>query len=162
MGQIAVQRLLDRGDQVTVFSRGNMRPDWWNRVDHVLGDRQNYDAFESKLKGRQFDAVIDLLAYRKADVQSAVETFRGNVGRYLMISTGSAYGDGKLDFASHCPFKETDVNWASLDYTYPAGEDPYGVGKRHCEKWLQENTDLPYTIIRLPAVMGEDDSSGRM
>lgn len=43
IGRVAVQRLLNRGDQVTVFSRGNIRPDWWNRVDHVLGDRESYD-----------------------------------------------------------------------------------------------------------------------
>ena len=79
-----------------------------------------------------------------------------------MVSTGSVYGGGKLDFSTHCPFKESDVDWASLDYTYPEGEDPYGVGKRHCEKWLQENSEVPYTIVRIPAVMGWDDPTGRM
>ena len=54
------------------------------------------------------------------------------------------------------------MSWDSLDYTYPDGEDPYGVGKRHCEKWLQENSEVPYTIVRIPAVMGWDDPTGRM
>ena len=54
------------------------------------------------------------------------------------------------------------MDWSSIDYTYPAGEDPYGVGKRHCEKWLQENSQVPYTIVRIPAVMGWDDPTGRM
>ncbi|MCZ6675818.1 MAG: NAD-dependent epimerase/dehydratase family protein [Candidatus Poribacteria bacterium] len=162
MGRIAVQRLLDRGDRVTVFSRGNTQPDWWNQVEHIQGDRGDLSDFRAKLKGKSFDAVIDTQAFRKEDVESAVETFAGNVGRYLMVSTGSVYLDGKLDFFTHCPFKESDVNWATLDYTYPEGEDPYGVGKRHCEKWLHENSDVPYTIIRIPAVMGWDDPTGRM
>ena len=54
------------------------------------------------------------------------------------------------------------MDWSSIDYTYPVGEDPYGVGKRHCEKWLQENSKVPYTIVRIPAVMGWDDPTGRM
>ena len=54
------------------------------------------------------------------------------------------------------------MDWSSIDYTYPAGEDPYGVGKRHCEKWLQENSQVPHTIVRIPAVMGWDDPTGRM
>jgi nucleoside-diphosphate-sugar epimerase len=53
MGRIAVQRMLERGDNVTVFSRGNKKPDWWDRVRHILGDRDMRDDFKAKLKGRQ-------------------------------------------------------------------------------------------------------------
>ena len=162
MGRIMVQELLDQGDHVTVFSRGNTQPDWWDQVEHVQGDRNDREDFNSKLKGKSFDAVVDTQAYRTEDVVSAVETFEGNVGRYLFVSTGSVYLDGHLDFFTHCPFKETDVNWDSLDYTYPEGEDPYGVGKRHCEKCLNENSTVPYTIVRIPAVMGWDDPTERM
>ena len=162
MGRVVVQNLLERGDSVTVFSRGNTKPDWWDRIEHIPGDRTDRADFKSKLAGKFFDAVIDTQAYKREDVESAVETFHGSVGRYLMVSTGSVYQDGKLDFTTHCPFKESDVDWSSLDYTYPEGEDPYGVGKRHCEKWLQENSTLPYTVIRIPAVMGWDDPTGRM
>ena len=162
MGRIAVERLLERGDKVTIFSRGNTRPHWWDQVAHIAGDRNDIEDFKAKLKGKKFDAVIDSQAFKKEDVESAVQTFEGNVGRYLVVSTGSVYLDGKLDFYSHCPFKEDDVDWSSLDYTYPEGEEPYGVGKRHCEKWLQENSTVPYTIVRVPAVMGWDDPTSRM
>ena len=162
MGKVVVQRLLERGEQVTVFSRGSSRPDWWNQIEHIEGDRNDQGAFKSKLKGRTFDAVIDSQAFRREDVESAVETLRGNIGRYLMVSTGSVYLEGTVDFFSRCPYNESDVDWTDLEYTYPQGEDPYAVGKRHCEKWLQENSDVPYTIVRVPAVMGEDDPTGRM
>jgi len=59
MGRILVQALLERGDGVTVFSRGNTRPDWWDDVAHVTGDRHDADGFIEKLRGRRFDAVID-------------------------------------------------------------------------------------------------------
>ncbi len=59
MGKILVQLLLDRGDRVTVFTRGTTRPEWWDRIEHVQGDRNDYPGFKAKLKGKPFDAVID-------------------------------------------------------------------------------------------------------
>ena len=162
MGRIVVQRLLKRGDKVTVFSRGSTQPEWWEQVEHIQGDRKDRSDFTAKLKGKSFDAVIDTQAYGVEDVESAVQAFDGNIGRYLVVSTGSVYLEGAVDFSKHCTFQESVVDWSSLDYTYPEGEDPYGVGKRHCEKWLQENSKVPYTIIRIPAVMGWDDPTGRM
>ena len=162
MGRIVVQKLLERGDRVTVFSRGTTQPEWWEQIEHIQGDREDRADFAAKLKGKSFDAVIDTQAYRKEDVESAVGAFDGNVGRYVIVSTGSVYLEGAVDFSKHCTFQESVVDWSSIDYTYPAGEDPYGVGKRHCEKWLQENSNIPYTIVRIPAVMGWDDPTGRM
>ena len=162
MGRLTVQLLLDRGDNVTIFSRGSSKPEWWDRVAHIQGDRENVEDFAAKVKGKRFDAVIDTQAYKKEDVESAAAAFRGNIGRYLLVSTGSVYLEGAVDFLNHCPYDETDVDWANIDYSYPPGEDPYAVGKRHCEKWLDENSDVPYTIVRIPAVMGSDDPTGRM
>jgi nucleoside-diphosphate-sugar epimerase len=162
MGRLAVEQLLARDDEVTVFSRGNVRPAWWDRVQHIAGDRTDLADFRAKLKGRSFDAVIDMRAFRKEQVTSAHDTFDGTCGRYLMVSTGSVYMRDQVNYATQCPFKESDVDWSSIDYTYPEGQDPYGVGKRHCEKWLQENSRIPYTVIRVPAVFGWDDPTARM
>jgi nucleoside-diphosphate-sugar epimerase len=162
MGRAAVERMLARGDDVAVFSRGRARPSWWDRVEHIAGDRTDRDGFRAALRGRSFDGVIDMRAFRREDVESAHETFLGHVGRYLMVSTGSVYGDGAVDYPTHCPLEEADVDWAALDYAYPPGQDAYGVGKRHCEKWLQEHSRVPYTIVRVPAVMAWDDPTGRM
>ena len=115
MGKTVVQLLLDRGDRVTVFSRGSSRPNWWDQVQHIQGDREDRPDFMAKLKGRVFDAVSDSQAYRKEDVESAVETFRGNIGRYLLVSTGSVYLEGTVDFLNHCPYNESDVDWTDLE-----------------------------------------------
>ena len=54
MGRIAVRKLLDQGDRVTVFSRGNVKPDWWDEVDHIQGDRFERDDFCLKGEGEKF------------------------------------------------------------------------------------------------------------
>jgi len=161
MGRLAVRKLLDQADKVTVFSRGNTKPDWWNDVEHISGDRGQIEDFKAKLRGRTFDAVIDTQAFQREHVESAVTVLQGNVGRYLFVSTGSVYYDIGFDFFAHCPFKETDVDWGSIDYAYPEDVNPYGVGKRHCEKWLQENSTVPFTIVRIPSMLGEDDNEER-
>ena len=162
MGRHAVEQLLARGDEVTVFSRGNVKPAWWDRVRHVAGDRTDYPAFQASLAGQSFDAVIDMRAFRREDVESAHATFQGRCGRYLLVSTGSVYMRDLVDYGTQCPFKESDVDWSGIDYSYPAGQDTYGTGKRHCEKWLQEHSRIPFTVIRVPAVFGWDDPTGRM
>lgn len=162
MGRIVIDRMLERGDEVTVYSRGNNRPQWWDKVNHIIGDRNDLKDLNINLRGKTFDTVIDTQAFKKEDVESIVQILEGNIGRYLFVSTGSVYLSGMLDFSTHVPFKESDVDWFNIDYSYPECEDPYGVGKRHCEKWLNENSRVPYTIIRIPAVMGWDDDTLRM
>ena len=161
MGRLAVRKLLEQGHRVTVFTRGNTKPDWWDEVEHIQGDREAYDDFKAKLKGKTFDAVIDSQAYARPHVESAATALQGSIGRYLFVSSYSVYWDRKVDWFTHCPLKESDVSWAELDYSYPEGMSRYNSGKRHSEKWLQENSPVPYTIIRIPDMLGEDDNEER-
>ena len=117
MGRIMVERLLARGDRVTVFSRGVSQPEWWDQVSHIQGDRNDQRDFAAKLKGVSFDAVIDTQAYHKEDVAGAVNAIQGNVGRYLLLSTSSVYLEGMVDFREHCPYDESVVDWSSLEYS---------------------------------------------
>ena len=151
IGRRVVRKLLDQGDRVTIFSRGNVKPDWWNEVEHIQGDRFETEDFAAKLKGRRFDAVIDSQAFSHIDVKNAITAMQGNVGRYLFVSSGAVYGTqddwpGKIDWFAMSPFKETDVSWDSLDYDNPVDEFSYAAGKRRGEKWLQESSPTPYTI----------------
>ena len=41
-GKVIVRKLLERGDEVTIFSRGNTRPDFWDDVDHIQGERDDF------------------------------------------------------------------------------------------------------------------------
>ena len=61
-GKITVRKLLERGDNVTVYSRGNVKPEFWNDVDHIAGDRTDHVEFIKSLKNKKYDVVIDNVA----------------------------------------------------------------------------------------------------
>src|SRR5207244_1757026 len=60
------------------------------------------------------------------------------------------------------PLRESDLDLARVSWDYLPGESEYGAGKRHCEKYLVERASFPWTVVRMPAVMGWDDPTSRM
>lgn len=164
-GKRIVECALDAGHHVTVFSRGNQRPDFWDRVAHISGDRTDTRDFTKKLAKRQFDAVIDNIAYNREQVEHALEIFRGNIGQYILTSSVAVYiGAGPFDQ----PLCETDA-------TFTLSENPrfvnsltpvpqwvleYATGKIEAEKAVVEQENVPYTIIRPPNVIGPEDNTG--
>ncbi|MBM3944494.1 MAG: NAD-dependent epimerase/dehydratase family protein [SAR202 cluster bacterium] len=180
-GKVAVQKLLKRGDRVTLYTRGNTKPDFWKDVDHITGDRTDYADFAKKLKGKKFDAVIDNQAYKTEDVKSVVETMKGNVGKYVVATTVSIYGgpghaiewrdyarrdrplwvDEFIDLSRHCPMKEDDVDLGKVDWEYVKETHEYGQGKRMIEKYLSGTKGFPWVVMRVPATLGPEDPSLR-
>ena len=97
-GKEIVELALEAGHEVTIFSRGNARPDFWDRVAHINGDRNDSADFATKLAGKQFDVVIDNIAFNGEHVATTLAALRGNIGRYILTSTTAVYiGAGPFD-----------------------------------------------------------------
>ncbi len=155
-GSAIVRRLLDRGDQVTVFSRGAVRPEWWDRADHVTGDRFDAASLE-QIRGRTFDAAIDNIAYTGRDVSILLDVL--SAGRYILTSSSAVYST----VAGYPPYREDDVD---LSFRPPKDEADsprwsYTVGKLTAEQAVVERCHLPWTIIRPPIVLGPHDPTLR-
>src|SRR5438552_9776381 len=90
-GPYQVRYALSRGHKVTTFNRGKTHPgELPNEVEQLVGDRNgNLDA----LKGRQWDVVIDNPTMLPAWVRDAAQILKGNVERYVFISTISVFAD---------------------------------------------------------------------
>lgn len=161
-GRSLARRVLERGDQITLYTRGNTRPEFWDEVDHILGDRTDREAFRANLARREFDVVFDQQAYHREDVEAAVEALDGRVGRYVVTSTGSTYHEGYVDFLNTCPFPESALDHSRVSWERLPGESDYASGKRQGEKYLVEHPEFPWTVVRVPAVMGPDDPTGRI
>src|SRR6202023_3145914 len=90
-GPYQVQYALSRGHNVTTFNRGKTHPgELPGEVEQLIGDR---DGKLDALKDRQWDVVIDNPTTLPAWVRDAAQMLKGNVERYVFISTISVYGD---------------------------------------------------------------------
>src|SRR3712207_2123215 len=90
-GPFQVEYAVKRGHKVTVFNRGKTkRGELPEGVEQLVGDRNN--DLES-LKGKKWDVVIDNPTSVPVWVRDAAQVLKGNVDRYVFISTISVYAD---------------------------------------------------------------------
>ena len=92
-GPYQVKYALSRGHKVTTFNRGKTHPgELPAEVEQLVGDRNgNLDT----LKNRQWDVVIDNPTTLPAWVRDAAQVLKGNVDRYVFISTISVLTFGR-------------------------------------------------------------------
>ncbi len=166
-GKDIVNLALEQGHQVSIFSRGNILPDFWNRIEHIAGDRTDRHEFAKVLANKQFDVVIDNIAYNREQVTNALNVFQGRTGRYIFTSTIAVYiGRGTFDQ----PLREVDANFElSEDPQFESALKPmppmmvkYAKDKIEAEQAIVEQNQIPYTIIRPPNVIGPEDNTGRV
>ena len=162
IGPYQVRYALSRGHKVTTFNRGKTHPgELPGEVEQLIGDRNGQlDA----LKDRQWDVVIDNPTTLPAWMRDAAQILKGNVDRYVFVSTISVYADtskgvdetaplAKYDGAD--PFKET------LEAMRASGFKTYGplkaLSEQETEKWFPGKT----LIIRPGLIVGPRDETDR-
>src|ERR1700704_1015322 len=89
LGRHAVDTALEHGHDVTLFNRGQTRPELFPDVEKLRGDR---DGDLGALAGRDFDAVVDTSGYVPRLVQQTIDAL-GDVGHYTFVSSISVYAD---------------------------------------------------------------------
>lgn len=60
-------------------------------VEQLSADLNDLAAAQAALGMRDWDAVVDFIAFSPAQVQQRIELLRGRVGQYIFISSASAY-----------------------------------------------------------------------
>ena len=83
LGRHVVDAALSRGHDVTLFNRGQTRPELFPDVEKLRGDR---DGDLDALEGRSFDAVVDTSGYVPRLVSATLDAL-GDVGHYTFVST---------------------------------------------------------------------------
>ena len=89
---VTTRELAARGENVTLYNRGNSEEPPPPGVQVVTGDRTDYSRFaqQAAVMGR-FDCVIDMVGYQPEDAQSLVRAFRGCTEQVLFCSTVDVY-----------------------------------------------------------------------
>lgn len=154
LGRHLVEAALAHGHEVTLFNRGKTNPDLFPQVETIIGDRgQDIET----LSGREWDAVIDVAGYLPRIVRLSAEGLVGSVGRYVYISSISAYaGFSKIGINESDPVGKLDDE--SVEEI--TGET-YGPLKALCEKTVQEIYGDRALIIRPGLIVGPYDPTDR-
>src|SRR6476469_7216646 len=149
LGRHAVDVALARGHQVTLFNRGQTRPDLFPDVEKLRGDR---DGDLGSVAGRDFDAVIDTSGRVPRLVTETLDAL-GDVGHYTFVSTISVYADLSTPPTESSPLAE-------LKEPTEVWEEAYGELKVLCENVVRER--FPEAFIPRPGlIVGPWDPTGR-
>lgn len=166
MGHQLTLELLQAGHRVTLLNRGLTQDDLPPEVERLRADRTEPDQLRAALRGRSFDAVVDMVLFSGAEAEEAINLLRGHMGHYIFISTGQVY---LVREGLARPFSETDYEGllmpAPKPNTYGYEEWSYGYHKREAEDTLAaawHNDQFPYTSLRIPMVNGERDPMNRL
>jgi len=157
-----VKDAVSRGHQVTVFNRGRTHPGILPKeVEQLIGDRNGQlDA----LKGRKWDVVIDIPTTLPVWVRDAAQILKGNVDRYVFVSTISVYSDvskpGSDETTPLLKYEGADAMKETQD-TLRKNLALYGplkaLSEAEAEKWFPGKT----LIVRPGLIVGPGDESDR-
>ncbi|HEX8951976.1 MAG TPA: NAD-dependent epimerase/dehydratase family protein [Polyangia bacterium] len=154
VGPAIVQAARARGHTLTLFNRGKTNPGLFADVETILGDRRT-DL--DKLRGRQWDAVVDTWVMMPKSVRAAATLLKDHVGQYLFVSTISVYKLGRepLDESSPVLSPKT-VDAEKLD-----GVEDYGGNKYLAERAAEELMPGRATAVRPGVIAGPGDPTDR-
>lgn len=162
-GPLQVKYALSRGHKVTVFNRGRTHPGILPKeVEQLIGDRNGQlDA----LKGRKWDVVIDVPTTLPVWVRDAAAILKGNVDRYIFVSTISVYSDvskpGSDETAPLAKYTGADAMKETSQTLRASNFALYGplkaLSEAEAEKWFPGKA----LIVRPGLIVGPGDESDR-
>jgi len=163
-GPYAVRRLHAIGHEVTVFHRGEHQAELPPGVHHLLGD---FEHLPLEASDPAPDVVVHMWAMTEMDAESLVKKFRGVAGRAVVISSGDVYrAYGRLmrlesgppdpiPLTENAPLRESRYPYRRMAPSPDHWMTQYD--KVLVEQVLVDQSDLPTTVLRFPAVSGPNE-----
>lgn len=154
-GRHIVEALLRRGHEAVLFNRGRSGPELFPGVERIGGDRET-DL--SRIGNRSFDAVVDPSGYLPHVVRASAAQFSERAGRYLFVSSVSAYEPSCERFTEMSPPAQLPpgVPATTFDAEY------YGPLKALSERAAQDAFGEERTIVVRPGlIVGPYDPTDR-
>ena len=144
---------LKRGHQLTFFNRGKTHTDRFPEIERIKGDRNGEI---DRLKGREWDAVIDNSGYVPRHVKLTAELLAPSVRQYVFTSSISVYPDFSVPRDEKSPVgKLADETVEKVD-----GET-YGPLKALSEQAAERAMPGRTCVIRPGLIVGPDDNTDR-
>ena len=164
IGPHMVRYAVERGHQVSIFTRGRRQTDLPEGVEQLVGDR-NDD--HTALEGRTWDVVLDNNAQDYRWVQKSTELLAEATSQYVFVSSISAYAlegfgyDRSADIMRE-PLVDEDYNRIEPPEGWRDGDDaPYGLMKTLSEDIVHAAFPGRATIVRPGLIVGPGDLTDR-
>src|SRR5882672_2533994 len=138
---------LRRGIKLTLLRRGQRAAGWLAGAETVQADINNSAAVAQALRGRQFDVVVNFIAFTPADIERDLELFRRRTGQYIFISSASAY---QKPCTSYLITESTPLANPHWDYS----RNKIACEERLLKAYREEA--FPMTIVRPSLTYGEN------
>ncbi len=127
--------VLAGGDELWLLNRGR-HADPPAGAKLLQGDAHDDRELARLVDGKDWDVVVDWVAYVPADVARDLGAFHGNTGQYIFISSASAY-------------QKPPAHWLVTESTPLSNPHwQYSRDKIACERLLEEADDFPWTVVR--------------
>ena len=151
-----VQDLLKMGHEVTIGTRGLSKDPFGEQVKRIALDRSNGESLRQALQGKNFDLVIDKIAYCSNDIKRLLDFI--DCQKYIYMSTTAVYAPKKINLV------EEDFDPLAMDLVWCERKDfPYGQVKMQAEAAItQKYPGQKYIAVRYPVVLGKDDYTKRL
>jgi 2'-hydroxyisoflavone reductase len=153
VGRHLVEAARAGGHTVTVFNRG-LSPLPWDDVERLTGDRETGNL--ESLRGREWDACLDVNGYRPQSVRASAGLLRDRVASYAFISTVSVYA-----LPTEPPIDETGRLARTPADGAQHGPELYGPLKVACEQEVESAFPGRALILRPGIVAGPYDPTNR-
>jgi 2'-hydroxyisoflavone reductase len=153
LGRHAVAAARAAGHDVTIFTRGQTNPDVFPEIEHLQGDR---DGDLTSLEGRTWDGVVDTSGYVPRILRQSAELLRDAVGRYVFVSSISAYADFSKPIDESTPVAQLE------DPTTEEIMEHYGALKAACEVVIDEVYGDRGASVRAGLIVGPYDPTDRL
>ena len=154
VGKELLRQAIEQKHDITLISLDE--PKSLESVTWINVNRNDEDALTTALKDKDFDCVIDNIAYNGHHVLKLLRALNGRTKRYVLTSTIDTYQHSKLKLADEVEDKNLTMEELTEDSPH---YKKYSVGKRAAERVLRnDNSAIEKVIIRPAVVMGMDDN----
>ncbi|WP_322922875.1 NAD-dependent epimerase/dehydratase family protein [Paenibacillus campi] len=156
-GKNLVELLLERGNKVTLLTRGQTSDPFGDGIQRLVADRTDEAALRQAVGDKHYDVVFDNICYTPQEAQAACRIFGGKTERYIVTSSLSVY-----------PFQSEPLHEHDVDTLHMAiNDDPeasfdYAEGKRQVEAVFLQQTRFAAAAVRFPIVLGPNDYTKRL
>jgi aryl-alcohol dehydrogenase-like predicted oxidoreductase/nucleoside-diphosphate-sugar epimerase len=154
VGKELLRQAIEQKHDITLISLDE--PEGLEFITWLKVNRDDQEALTEALKDKEFDCVIDNIAYNGYHVHKLLQALNGRTKRYVLTSTIDTYQHQKLKLADEVDDKNLTMEEITQDSPH---YKKYSVGKRAAERVLRnDNSPIEKVIIRPAVVIGTEDN----